>query len=187
MKTLISAALAASALLCSAASAATLNFLEAGDGFQRTNTITLSNATITGFGEELFIGNFLDGNGIVCSVALNVTCAADFEITFDAAVNQLSFQTLNFTPDVVVEVTAFNGFTAVGSIVVSSATLVDLSALGTITRLVFDDSSAGAGFYYGGFSFELAGDAVPLPAAAPLFAAAFGGAAFLRRRRQARA
>jgi hypothetical protein len=150
------------------------------------NPLVLPEATIT----NLSSGTVLVGPGAAGEIDgfcfLSSGCESDGEIVFSTAVSNLKFDSDGFNAGDSVTVSAFNGATLLGSVVLTVDGNHDLSAFGTITRLFFDDSSTGAGLGYSTFEFDAAAAAVPLPAALPLFAtglAAFGLMGWRKRRK----
>lgn len=171
------------------APAATLNFTEPGlVNFIGSTSINLSNATLTSLGDDFFIGPYgaygeTNGLGVVCGIFQNA-CRADFRIDFSSNVTNLSFESFDYQRGDTVSVSAYldNGF--LGSLKVLSLAYLDLSSFGVIDSLVFDYVD-GNGLAFGDFQFEAVSvEAVPLPAALPLFAAGLGAISLLSWRRK---
>lgn len=180
----VGVAVAAFACVVSAgAPAATLDFTAFGPGFQGTTVLNLPEATVTGFGTDLFIG----GGGIVnsiCSIDFP-TCQADLEITFMSEVSNLSFDVGGFNAGDFVAVSAFDTTgNLLGTFNVNSDGSVGFGGLGGIGRIFFDDSSmGGGGAAYGNFSFDQNGAVIPLPAAGWFLLSATGALLAMSRRR----
>lgn len=163
--------------------AASLDFT--GLGFNAINVLQVSvpGATVDSLGDGFFVNQFDQfGTGSICGLSGN-SCEADFRITFTSAVSNLMFRTFGADPGDSVTITAFNGATSLGSTVVTTDTVVNLAALGSITSVFFDDSSSAAGIGYANFTFDPGTTVVPLPASLPLLAAGLGIFGFLRRRK----
>jgi hypothetical protein len=175
--------------------AATLDFTEIGaTGLVPSTSVSITNATITSFGDDLFVGSPFffgeaNGLGIICaSPAGSGNCEEDMQIDFTSDVTNLSFGSFAVSAGDEVEVTAFLDGTALGSATVTTETLVDFSAFGAIDSLTFTDSSTRAGIGWGDFSFDIGPilpAPVPLPASFPLMAIALGGLVLAKRRRTA--
>lgn len=169
------------AMTCaSIAQAATLDFGEAGTGFLGTTQISITGATVTALppsGDNLFVFSPSDR---FCFIMGNV-CEGDGEIDFNGTVSGLTFTSEGFNPGDFTVISALaSGGGVLGTVNVTTNMLIDFSGLSGISKLMFDDSSTGAGFSFGAFSFEFDGSDVPLPAAAPLMLLGLG---FLARRR----
>jgi hypothetical protein len=177
--------------------AATLDFTEVGqDGLVPQTVISLSNATITSFGDDIYVGSpsffgASNGLGIICaSPAGSGNCEEDMQIDFADDVTNLSFGSFGVSTGDEVDVTAFLDGVALGNVTVTSETLVDFSAFGAIDSLFFADNSTSAGIGWGDFSFDSGPvvtppiAAVPLPAGLPLLGIALLGLG-LRTRRNA--
>lgn len=164
--------------------AASLDFSGLGFGAINVLQVSVPGATVDSLGDGFFVNQFDQfGTGSICGLSGN-SCEADFRITFTSAVSNLMFQTYGANTGDSVTITAFNGLTELGSTVVTTDTPVSLAALGSITSVLFDDSSRGAGLGYANFTFDPGtATVVPLPASLPLLAAGLGMFGFLRRRK----
>ena len=163
----------------------TLDFTEIGTtGLVPATVINLSNAVLTSFGDDMFVGapfafGESNGKGIVCASPVgNGTCEEDLQIAFNAAVSNLTFGSFGVSQGDLVTVSAFLGATLLGSAVVTTSTTVDFSALGAIDRLFFADASTAAGIGWGDFLFT-----VPEPAPLALLGLGLLGLAISRRRK----
>ncbi len=170
------------------ASADTLDFTEYSPGWTDVEPMILSNAIIDGSDFYIFAPNTsgwdTNSKGSICS-ARGASCDADWQIEFLADVSNLFFATDGANSGDSVEVFAYFEAAFLGSIVVETDTIVDMSSFGPIDRLFFDDSSTGAGFVYNDFSFDTV-SAVPLPAGFPLYGAGLAVMGFLGWRRKQR-
>lgn len=174
--------------LAPALPAATLDLSETGiTGLQGTKVVTLSNAVLTSLDTGLFIGfgfGEADDSGIVCGTNITKYCEADWMIDFASSVINLTFGSFSVHPVDIVDVMAYLNGAFLGSIKVTTETIVDFSGFGAIDRLVFSDSSTGAGIGFGNFSFDtVAVSPVPLPASLPLLMAGVAGLCAMRRRK----
>ncbi|WP_172326839.1 hypothetical protein [Mangrovicoccus sp. HB161399] len=167
---------------------ATLDFTEPGltrlTGF---TTIRLSNASLNSEDRQIFIGppgeyGERDGLGVACATSETGRCNADWSISFAAPVEALVFSAFHVQPGDSVTVTAFLDGRLLGQAVVERQKTIDLSDLGAIDRLHFDDESAESGIAFGDFRFRTA----PLPAALPLLIGAAGALPLLRAGRRRR-
>jgi hypothetical protein len=129
----------------------------------------------------------------LCGFSLAGDCRADFSVDFTLPFVNVSFITTGWNDGDSVLVSVFNGLTNLGSVAVGGNGLVDLAGFGTITSLLFDDSSsaAGGGASFGNFQINLAsngppdnGTDVPLPAALPMLLAGLGAMGGMRRLRR---
>lgn len=149
-------ALAVISALATTAQADTLDFESLATGDLGTTVLVLSNATVTGFGSSLFNLSAFYGagqGGSICSLTPGFNCQADLQIDFNNAVSGLSFQTFGYDGGDSVDISAYAGATLLGTVNVTSNTLVDFSAYSGITSLYMDDASTGAGYGYGAFNF----------------------------------
>jgi len=166
--------------------AASLDFGAFASGAQGSTVLNMGNATVTGFGSDLFVyrpgdfGEFPNWGGI-CS--LRGDCEHDLEIAFTGAVENLTFQSRFHQAGDQATVFAYNGLTLLGSVLVNSDADLDFSGFGAITRLFFDDNSSAAGYGWGEFVFDEVNQ-VPLPASTLLL---ITGLAFLFTRRRVKA
>lgn len=87
-------------------------------------------------------------------------CDQDGEMLFSSPVSNLSFDIDGWGSGDFVEISAFNGPSLVGTLNAIANGNLDFSSFGTITRLVFDDSSTASGVGYSTFQFDMAA-AVP--------------------------
>jgi hypothetical protein len=92
------------------------------------------------------------------------SCDGDGEMLFDSAVSNLTFDVDGWNPGDSVVISAFNGPNLLGALNATANGNLDFSGFGAITRLVFDDSSTGAGVGYSTFLFD--SGATPPPASA---------------------
>ncbi len=154
-------ALALVGLISAPATAATLNFTEVGaSGIVPLTVINLSNATLTSFGDDMFIGSpgsfgEANGLGIVCASPVgSANCEEDLQIDFNTAVSGLTFSGFGASSGDSVTVSAYLGAALLGSLVVTTNAAVDFSGFGSIDRLFFADASTAAGIGWGDFSFR---------------------------------
>lgn len=178
-------AAAAITLAGSSAYAITLDFIGFGSGTYGSS-INVSGATVTNTsGGNILVGAGAAGqaNGF-CS--LGIGCQADTEIDFNATVSNLSFwlDGSNLGDSLALTVRG------IGDVLLATLNftvpdqLIDLSSYGSITRLVFDDSSSGAGYGYSRFNFDDAISPIPVPASLPLLLGGIGLIGFMKRRRK---
>lgn len=171
----------------SASDAATITVTGFSPGYQSNTVAIAPEATITSFGTDLYFGGAYPGEpGSFCAIS-GFGCAADMEIAFIGVVSNLMFDVGGYQIGDYVDVNIF-GISNVflGTIAVTSDVVgLDLSGFGSITRLLFDDSSTAAGVGYANFSFDQVAAPVPLPAGGLLLIGALGGLAALRRRKLA--
>ena len=177
-----------------ASSAATLNFTEVVGGYQGGNTVTLSNATVTTAGPDIYVArpNYyspsVGPNGGFCGLTSTngYNCSVDTNITFNEAIDNPSFLATAFGTGDSATASIFSGSTLLASIAIVANGVVDFSGYTGVTRLFLDDTgSTAAGVVYGAFNFD--GEdvsPVPLPASLPLMLAALGGAGFVARRKK---
>jgi hypothetical protein len=154
--------------------AGVLDFTELTDGGQGTNSITLSNASISTTGADVFIasaGSYtptVGPKGGFCGLTSlgGVDCSTDATITFNDAISNLSFQSTAFDAGDTALASIFNGATLLQSIAITSATIIEFSGYSNITSLFIDDlGSTEAGIIYGNFAFNDSAS-VPEPATA---------------------
>lgn len=172
-------------------SAATLDFTEVGaTGIVPQTVINLSNATITSFGDDTFIGapgQFGEANnlGIVCGSPVGSNnCEEGMQIDFLADVSNLMFSSFAAVAGDNVLVEAFLNGGLLGSAIVTTDTMIDFSGFGLIDSLVFTDSSTSAGIGFGDFKFDETGGVIPLPATLPLMLGALALMGFAGSRRR---
>lgn len=143
--------------------AAILNFNELTSGYQNSNTISLSNATILSTGADIFVAAAntytptVGPNGGFCGVTVigGGNCSTDTTITFNSAISNLSFQSTAFASGDTALASIFNGANLLHSISVDSASVIDFSGYSNITSLFIDDlGSTSAGIVYGNFNFD---------------------------------
>lgn len=176
--------------------AATLDFTEVGSsGIVPTTSVVLSNATVTSFGDDMFIGSPFffgesNGLGIICaSPSGSSSCEEDMQIDFVDDVTNLTFGSFAVSAGDSVLVTAFLDGAEVGNEMVTTETIIDFSSFGAIDSLFFADSSTRAGIGWGDFDFQTGPvdppdpASVPLPATFPLLVLALAGLGFSKRRR----
>lgn len=175
----------------SAANADTLDFLQFHAGGQGTTSLNLpGQATVTGFGSNLFVGAGAMPNSI-CSVAIvdfRDTCQADLKIHFLNDISNLLFDANRFNPGDHVTVTAYNNAnTSIGSFDITSGGSWGFGALRGISWVMFDDMTVGdgGGLAFGNITYDLVG--VPEPGGLPLLLLGLGlvGVALVRRGQKA--
>jgi hypothetical protein len=166
-----------------AAPAATLDFTVFPAGSQASNVLNLPEATVTGLGDTLFVGSSFGPNR-VCSI-IGGYCEADMEVAFAGTVSNLAFDASGYHPGDFIKVSAFDSMdNLLASFDIAANGDFGFGTLGGISRIFFDNSSTGAGMFYGNFRFDQQqqSTAVPLPASLILLASAFGATGlFLRR------
>lgn len=167
----------------------TLDFSEVGAvGLLGTTSFSVSNAEVTGFGTDLFLGEIDGAAGLdLCAINGN-TCQADLEIDFADTVENLTFSIGSWVSADFVSISIFGADDAsqIGTFDITSADPVDLTGFGQIGRLFFDDQSNGAGIGYSGFSFDTVAPVAPVPGPAglPMLLSAMAAAGLVRRRRR---
>ena len=160
-----------------------LDFSSFSSGDTGLSTVTNEDATFSVTGGTVFIygpgdfGNF--DNGGICALSSG-NCETDWSLTFDNTVTNFSFEAAVYNPVDSVLVEAFNGATSLGSISVGANGLYGFGGA-MITSLTFDDSSTGAGFGFGDFSYDRVG--VPEPGTLAIMAIGLLGLGFTRRKR----
>lgn len=168
-------------LAAPSASADTLDFSTFALGAQGNPVMVLSNATITSFGSDIYVGAAgLDHE--ICALNFG-NCEADMKIAFNSSVSNLSFVTSGAQGGDFINVSAYNGLTLLGSVGHSSNGLVDLTAWSGITSIFIDDSSSAAGMAYDHFNFNSTAP-VPEPETYALMLAGLGLLGLARRRKQ---
>ncbi|MES9956198.1 MAG: PEP-CTERM sorting domain-containing protein [Sedimenticola sp.] len=188
-KSIISKVFGGAALLFMAvtgAQASTLDFTEVGaTGIVSQTVINLSNATLTSYGDDMYIGApgvFGETNnlGIVCASPVGSgNCEEDLQIDFLTVVTDLMFESFGVSAGDSVTVSAYLGASLLGSTVVTTQTTVDFSGFGSIDRLFFADSSTAAGIGWGDFSFNTS---VPEPTTLALMGLGLAGIGWKRRK-----
>ena len=176
------AAIASTGLLLSPISslADTLDFSIFPVGPQGNPVLILPQATITSFGDDIYVG--AHGHYEIC--ALNgFTCNADMKISFNGAVNNLSFVTSGAEAGDHIDVSAYNGSFLLGVVGQSTDGFVDLSGFSNVTSIYIDDSSTAAGMAYDGFTFTAAAP-VPEPETYAMLLAGLVLLGFAARRRK---
>lgn len=173
--------------LSSAAQALTLDFGEVASGFQGSTTVTLSNATVNSFGDDLFVygpGQFgRAGNGGFCGIS-GGSCEAGAEVLFNDAVSNLTFDARGFNLGDFATLSIFDGATLLSSTDISADTDVSFAGFSNISRLFIQDSSTGAGFDFTNFEFDASvGNPVPAPATLVLIGIGLLGFGASRRNR----
>lgn len=148
------------------AHAGALDFTALPGGLQGTTNVSIAGANVsTPDGGDLYVGDTV-ANSICAINASAFTCEADLLIDFTDAVTNLTFDVNGANPGDNVLLSVYDpGDGLLGTVNITNNGTVDLSGLGTIGSLFFDDSSTGAGFSYSDFEFDTA---VPEPAALSL-------------------
>jgi len=133
-----------------------LDFSGLASGNTGSSSLTVGDATFDVVGGTVFVygpgdfGNF--DNGGICALS-GGNCETDWTLTFDYAVTDFIFEAAVYDPVDSVLVEAFNGATSLGVIDVFENNTYSFGSA-VITSLYFDDSSTGAGFGFGDFSFN---------------------------------
>lgn len=166
----------------SAAGAATLDFSGLTPGAQGSTVLILPEATITSFGDDIFVGAAGIASEICAFNSGPYNCEADLEVDFNSLVSNLNFDVSGYDAGDLVTATAYDALdNVIGSFNISANGSYGFGALADISRVFFDDQSSGAGMAYDNFEFS----PVPLPAALPLLIGALGAMGFATRRRKA--
>jgi hypothetical protein len=167
-----------------AAIADTLNLHTFSLGSQGNPVMVLSNATITSFGTDIYVGAAsLDHE--ICALTASRGCEANMLIEFNSSVSNLSFVTSGYQGGDFIDVYTYNGATFLGSVAHSSNGLVDLTAWSGITHILINDSSSAFGMAYDHFNFNTATLApVPEPETYAMMLAGLGLLGLARRRKQ---
>jgi hypothetical protein len=199
MKRMILASLAALALSAAsgAANADVIDF-DALAGGDAGNPLALAGATFTALDGGF---NMIGSSGGLCAAPTNdnsvAVCTKDVQVDFDVASSDVSFLFFGNNNKTVGadigDVQVFNGAVLLGvaDVLVVDAVggkdLLDLSAYGSITRLVISSTDFG-GVLYDDFTFTPGGGAVPEPSTWAVMLLGFGlTGAMVRRRRPAAA
>jgi hypothetical protein len=133
-------------------------------GAQGSTSLVFPEATLTSLGTDFYIGAAAIDHE-VCALNAAVHCDTDLNVAFSSPISNLSFVTSGFDPGDFVNAQIFGaGNVLLGSMAISSNTLVSFGATAGIVRLFLDDSSTGAGLAYDHFSFDQSAAAVPEPA-----------------------
>ncbi|MEM1380192.1 MAG: hypothetical protein AAGH41_06165 [Pseudomonadota bacterium] len=170
------------AFLATSASAATLDFTEITMGTQTVVTgpsQNLSNAALSTTGAQLAFTEMFGANGAFCGLTQtgSTDCSTVTEILFDVPVDSLSFSTYATNGGDTLTATIFDAAgTQLGQLTTPTVdTTVFFGPISGIARLVLDQTASlagnGGGSLVGDFNFST-GNAVPVPAAALLFAPA---------------
>ena len=188
---IIASALVAVPLIAGQAQADTLDFNEVTvNEYTGTSSLTLSNATITTSGADLYVAGpgaydpAFGPYGGFCGVTVTtgLDCSTISTISFNSAISDLNFVTRAYGTGDIVNAMIYSGTTLLHTIVATSNTTLDFSGFSGVTSLVLDASaSTGLGFVYGDFAFNDV-STVPLPASGLLLIAGIGGIAGLRRK-----
>ena len=172
-----------------AVQAATLDFSVLPSGDTGQTVLSIGNSLINVPGGTVYIfrpgdsGAFPTSGG-VCALNGSGNCETDWTLTFNQyAVTNLVFESAFYDTGDTVQVKYFDGVTLLGSISVTGNGVINLSSIARITSLEFDDSSTGAGFGFGEFSFDKASQ-VPEPATMLLLGLGLMGLAGIRRKIQ---
>ncbi|MEM9344103.1 MAG: VPLPA-CTERM sorting domain-containing protein [Pseudomonadota bacterium] len=180
---------ATAAILCfgvaTSASAALLDFQILGLGDVGSPTADIPRASLISEGESLFVGAGPYGPRSICAYTPTEgdkgTCANDLEIVFDDPIKNLTFDQGRWNEGDLIDITALLDGEVVGTYTIDSEEKkVDLSAIGPITSLVFDDQSEVSGVAYANFKFDVM--SVPLPAGLALMLGGLGFLGAVRRR-----
>lgn len=134
-----------------------LAVLDVGDA-----TATIAGGTVFVFQPGEF-GLFPTSGGMCAFDFVSFSCETDWRLDFDFAVTNVMFEAGAFHTGDFVSVELFDGLISLSTIPISGDGTIDLLSVPRITSLVSDDSSTGAGFVFGDFSYDRAVGPVPEP------------------------
>jgi hypothetical protein len=177
-------------LTSTVASAAVLDFSEVSPGYQGSNVVNLSNATISTIGPDIFVFQqgeatpaFGPTGGFCGLTAINGDNCATVDVidfSFSTAISNLMFQSAQYDTGDQASASIYAGATLLDTININSAMLVDFTGYSGVTSLIINDlASTGNGLAYGDFTFT----PVPVPAAAWLFGSGLIGLIGVARRK----
>ena len=145
-------------LVGNVAHAVVLDFSGITPGDTGSSSLTVGDATFdTVAGGNVYVyapGGHFD-NGGICALGTSFNCENDWTLTFDFAVTNFAFEAAVYNPIDIVQVEAFNGATSLGTIDVLAEGAFSFGSA-VITSLYFADSSTGAGYAFGDFSYDRA-------------------------------